>query len=213
VNRDIPNHLRVRRLAERARYERAEIDAILDDAYVAHVGLVVDGAPVVLPYACARVGDELILHGSTRAGALGASAAGVPLCATVTHLDGLVVAHSAFHSSMNYRSVVVRGSARAVTDPAEKARLLDAFVDHQFPGWRASFRPTSEGELSATQVLALSLAFASAKVRTGGPQEPADDVRPDVWAGVVPLRMLAGVPEPTPETAILAAPPLFAAVR
>jgi uncharacterized protein len=209
----VPDRLRVRRHAERANYDRAQIDTILDEAYIAHVGVVVDGAPVVLPYACARVGDELILHGSTRAGAFGAIAAGAPICATITHLDGLVLAHSAFHSSMNYRAVVVHGSARAVTDPAEKARLLDAFVDHQFPGWRASFRPTNEGELRATQVVALSLACASAKVRDGGPEEPPEDARPEVWAGVVPLRLVAGVPRPTPGTAPRTAAPLGAAPR
>jgi uncharacterized protein len=204
---------RVRRLAERARYERDEIDAILDEAYVAHVAVVVDGAPVVLPYACARVGDELILHGSTRAGTLVAIAAGTPVCATITHLDGLVVAHSAFHSSMNYRAVVVHGCARAVTERIEKVSLLDAFVDRQFPNWRASFRPISDGELQATLVVALPLDAASAKVRTGGPNEPAEDERPDVWAGVVPLALVAGLPEATPRTAPHALPPRFGRAR
>ena len=108
---------RVRRLAERARYDRENVHAILDAAYVAHVGVVVDGAPVVMPYACARVGDELVLHGSIKAGILSALANGAPVCATVTHVDGLVLARSAFHSSMNYRSAVVHGSARIVADP------------------------------------------------------------------------------------------------
>lgn len=212
MNTPIPDRLRVRRHAERARSERDEIDAILDAAYVAHVGVVVDGAPVVLPYACARVDDELVLHGSTRAGTLGAIADGAPICATVSHLDGLVLAHSAFQSSMNYRSVAIHGFPRVVTDRDEKAHLLEAFAARIFPGWTA-FRPMTEGELQATQVMALSLDLASAKVRTGGPQEPAEDARPDVWAGVVPLRLAAGLPEAMPGTAPDAVPPRFDHLR
>jgi uncharacterized protein len=200
---------RVNRLADRASYDRAIVDPILDEGRVAHVGVVVDGAPVVLPYACARVGDELILHGSVRAGALGAIADGAVVCATVTHLDGLVVAHSAFHSSMNYRAVVIHGRARHVVDRDEKLRLLDALVDRLLPGWRPSLRAISEGELEATQVVALPLDVFSAKIRTGGPKEPDADLRPDVWAGVVPLRLVAGSPEPTVTTARDASPPKF----
>ncbi|HYZ17193.1 MAG TPA: pyridoxamine 5'-phosphate oxidase family protein [Candidatus Acidoferrum sp.] len=188
---------RVNRLADRASYDRAIVDPILDEARVAHVGVVVDGAPVVLPYACARVGDELILHGSVRAGALGAIADGAAVCATVTHLDGLVVAHSAFHSSMNYRAVVIHGRARHVVDRDEKLRLVDALVDRLLPGWRGALRPITDGELEATLVVALALELFSAKIRSGGPKEPDADVRRDVWAGVVPLRLVAGIPEAT----------------
>jgi uncharacterized protein len=192
---------RVRRLAERARYDAATVHAILDEAYVAHVGVVDDGAPVVIPYACARVGDELVLHGSTRAGTLSAVATGVPVCATVTILDGLVFARSAFHSSMNYRSVVVQGAARVVDDPREKARLLDALVDHLMPGRRAQLREPTEGELEATQVVAIRLDAVSAKVRTGGPKDAPEDVLPELWGGVVPMRIAFGEPEADAVTA------------
>jgi nitroimidazol reductase NimA-like FMN-containing flavoprotein (pyridoxamine 5'-phosphate oxidase superfamily) len=186
---------RVRRLAERARYDEETVHAILDEAYVAHVGIVVDGMPVVIPYACARVGEELVLHGSTRAGILSAVASGGAVCATVTLLDGLVFARSAFHSSMNYRSVVVQGAARIVDDPAEKGRFLDALVDHLMPGRRAHLRDATEGELEATQVVAIRLDAVSAKVRTGGPKDPPEDLLPNVWGGVVPLRIGFGEPE------------------
>jgi uncharacterized protein len=186
---------RVRRLAERARYDEQTVHAILDEAYVAHVGIVAGGLPVVIPYACARVGEELVLHGSTRAGILSTIASGTPVCATVTLLDGLVFARSAFHSSMNYRSVVVQGAARTVDDPAEKVRFLDAIVDHLMPGRRAHLRDATEGELEATQVVAIRLDAVSAKVRTGGPKDAPEDLLPEIWGGVVPLRVAFGEPE------------------
>jgi nitroimidazol reductase NimA-like FMN-containing flavoprotein (pyridoxamine 5'-phosphate oxidase superfamily) len=191
----------VRRLAERARYERDDVDAILDAAYVAHVGVVVDGAPVVMPYACARVGDELVLHGSVKAGILSALASGARVCATVTHVDGLVLARSAFHSSMNYRSAVVHGTARIVDVPDEKVRLLDALVDRLLPGRRAGIRGMTPGELDATQVVALTLDHVSAKVRTGPPTEPSDDRDGSVWGGVIPLALTPGPPQPDDVTA------------
>ncbi|HEY0394111.1 MAG TPA: pyridoxamine 5'-phosphate oxidase family protein [Candidatus Elarobacter sp.] len=199
---------RVRRLAERARYDADTVHAILDDAYVAHVGAIVDGAPVVMPYACARAGDELVLHGSTRAGILSLLGDGAPVCATVTHVDGLVFARSSFHSSMNYRSVVIHGTARTVTDRAEKLRLLDALVDHLMPGRRAALRAHTEGELEATQVVALRIDAVSAKVRTGGPKEPDDDLLPHVWGGVVPMAIAFGKPEADTITAAGVAPPM-----
>jgi nitroimidazol reductase NimA-like FMN-containing flavoprotein (pyridoxamine 5'-phosphate oxidase superfamily) len=189
-----PN-VRVRRLAERARYDTVTVHAILDAAYVAHVGAIVDGAPVVIPYACARAGDELVLHGSSKAGMLSMLANGAPVCATVTHLDGLVYARSAFHSSMNYRSAVIHGVARAVTDRAEKLKLLDALVDHLMPGRRGDLRPHTEGELEATQVVAIRIDAASAKIRTGGPKDPDDDLLPGIWGGVVPMSLTFGAPE------------------
>lgn len=191
---------RVRRLAERARYDRDTVHAILDDAYVAHVGVVVDGAPVVMPYACARVGDELVLHGSTKAGILSAVADGTPVCATVTHLDGLVLARSAFHTSMNYRSAVVHGTARVVADPAEKIRLLDALVDQLLPRRRAQLRAMTAGEVDATQVVALALDVVSAKVRTGAPTEPPEDRDASTWGGVIPLALAFGTPQPDAAT-------------
>jgi uncharacterized protein len=202
----LPN-TRVRRLAERAHYEREAVDAILDEAYVAHVAAVVDGLPVVIPYACARVGDELVLHGSTKAGILSAIASGEPICATVTHLDGIVVARSAFHCSMNYRSAVVHGAARVVVDTDEKIRLLDAFVDRLIPNRRAQMRAMSPGELEATQVVALALDAVSAKVRDGGPKDAPEDLRGDLWGGVIPLALLAGAPEPDETTNAGIAPP------
>ncbi len=207
MSETVSDRVRVTRLADRARYDRAAVDAILDEAYVAHVGVVVDGAPVVLPFACARVGDELVLHGSTLAGVLSAAASGAPVCATVTHLDGLVLARSAFQSSMNYRTVVVHGRAREIVDRAEKIALLDAFVDRLLPGRRAQIRGMSEGELTATQVVALPLDAVSAKVRTGPVKEPAEDVDPAVWAGVIPLHLVRGEPEPDPSNGPQAPPP------
>jgi nitroimidazol reductase NimA-like FMN-containing flavoprotein (pyridoxamine 5'-phosphate oxidase superfamily) len=202
---------RVRRLAERAHYDAQTVHAILDAAYVAHVGAVVDGVPVVIPYACARVGEELVLHGSTRAGILSAVATGTPVCATVTHLDGLVLARSGFHSSMNYRSVVVQGTARVVDDPDEKMRLLDALIDQLMPGRRADLRAPTAGEMEATQVVALALALdhVSAKVRDGGVKEGPEDQLPHVWGGVIPLALAFGPPQPDAATAPgVQAPPL-----
>ncbi len=207
-NTTAPN-TRVRRLAERARYEREDVDAILDAAHVAHVGVVVDGAPVVMPYACARVGDELVLHGSTKAGILSALASGAPVCATVTHVDGLVLARSAFHSSMNYRSAVVHGTARVVEDQDEKVRLLDALVDRLLPGRRAGIRGMTQGELDATQVVALALEHVSAKVRTGPPTDPQEDRDGGVWGGVIPLVLTAGMPVADEITAPGIEPPQF----
>jgi nitroimidazol reductase NimA-like FMN-containing flavoprotein (pyridoxamine 5'-phosphate oxidase superfamily) len=206
LNTTAPN-TRVRRLAERARYDRENVHAILDAAYVAHVGVVVGGAPVVMPYACARVGDELVLHGSVKAGILSMLANGAPVCATVTHVDGLVLARSAFHSSMNYRSAVVHGSARIVAEPAEKIRLLDALVDRLLPGRRAGIRAMTQGEVDATQVVAIALDRVSAKLRTGLPTEPDDDRDPGVWAGVIPLALAPGTPQADGVTAAGLAPP------
>ena len=202
----VPN-TRVRRLAERARYDEETVHAILDEAYVAHVGAVVDGLPVVIPYACARVGDELVLHGSTKAGILSAIASGDPICATVTHLDGIVVARSAFHCSMNYRSVVVHGAARVVDDSDEKIRLLDAFVDRLIPNRRAQMRAMSPGELEATHVVALALGAVSAKIRSGGPKDAPEDLRGDLWGGVIPLALVGGTPQPDDTTQAGVAPP------
>ncbi|MDB5043808.1 MAG: hypothetical protein JWN27_4534 [Candidatus Eremiobacteraeota bacterium] len=207
----MPAPIRITRLAERASYDRAALDAILDAAYVAHVGVVVDGAPAVIPMACARVGDELVLHGSTRAGILSLIGDGTPVCATVTHLDGLVLARSAFHSSMNYRSAAVHGVARVVDDPGEKVRYLDALVDHLLPGRRAELRAMDDGELVATQVVAIPLDSFSTKIRTGAPKDAPEDHLPGVWGGVIPLTLAKGVPQADATTAPgVAAPRLTA---
>jgi nitroimidazol reductase NimA-like FMN-containing flavoprotein (pyridoxamine 5'-phosphate oxidase superfamily) len=204
----MPASTTIRRLADRARYDRETVDQILEDAYVAHVGVAVDGAPVVLPFACARVGDELVLHGSTRAGTLSLIADGTPVCATVTHVDGLVLARSGFHSSMNYRSVAIHGVARAVTHRDEKIRLLDAVMDHLLPGRRAAIRGMTEGELEAVTVVALPLTTFSAKVRTGGPKDAPEDLSStEIWGGVIPLLTSFGEPIPDAATAPGVPPP------
>ncbi|WP_420123767.1 pyridoxamine 5'-phosphate oxidase family protein [Nakamurella sp.] len=190
----------VRRGARRARSDRAELYAVLDEGRVCHLGVVRDGAPVVLPTAYGRLGDTLYLHGSTGARSLRAAAAGEPVGVTVTLLDGVVHARSVFHFSMNYRSAVVHGTAREVVDPAERLAGLRAIVEQVAPGaWDHARGPTRK-ELAATTVLALELAEASLKVRTGPPVDDEADVRdaPGRWAGVVPLRTVAGRPEPCP---------------
>lgn len=190
----------VRRGARRARSERADLHAVLDAGLVGHLGVVVDGAPLVLPTGYGRVGDVLYLHGSTGARSLRESAGG-QVCFTVTLVDGVVYARSAFHHSMNYRCAVVHGAAREVTDPGERERGLAALTEHLAPGsWAATRRPDRR-ELAATSVLALDLAEASVKVRTGPPGDDEGDVRAAgaVWAGVLPLTTAWGEPEPCPE--------------
>ncbi len=185
---------RARRLADRARYDRETVCAILDEAPLVHVGVVTDTGPVVLPMAMGRVDDTLYLHGAV-ANALLAASCEAEVCVSATLLDGLVLARSAFHHSMNYRSVVVRGRARHV-DGGEKEVALAAIVDHNLPGRSAAARPPSPSELRATSVLALPLAEASAKVRTGPPVDEPDDLELPVWAGIIPLALVRGDPQP-----------------
>ncbi len=186
----------VRRLPARAAYERATIDAILDEAVFCHLGFVVEAQPYVIPTIHARVGDRLYLHGSAASRMLRTLAEGVPLCATATLLDGLVLARSAFHHSLNYRSVVILGTAAEVTEPAERLAALEAIVEHVVPGrWREVRRP-SERELKLTKVLSLPIAEASAKVRTGGPLDDEEDLGWPCWAGVLPLGLVPLVPVP-----------------
>ncbi len=187
----------VRRQRERGVYDADVVDAILDEALICHLGAVVDGSPVVLPTVHARSGRTLYLHGA-RANALLRAGADAEVCVTVTLVDGLVLARSAFHHSVNYRSVVVRGRARAVTDPDEQRAALEALVDHAVPGRSAETRPPSDEELRATLVLSVALDEASAKVRTGPPiDEPEDHALPH-WAGELPLTTVAGPPRPDP---------------
>ena len=190
----------VRRLPDRARYDRATVDAILDEGLVCHVGFVDQGQPFVIPSTYARMGDRLILHGSAASRMVKILADGAPACVTVTLLDGLVLARSGFHHSMNYRSVVVLGRGTEIADPNEKRRALDAIVEHVAPGRAASLRPPSENELRATRVVALSLDEASAKVRAGPPKDDEADYALPVWAGELPLRLepLAPVADPHP---------------
>jgi nitroimidazol reductase NimA-like FMN-containing flavoprotein (pyridoxamine 5'-phosphate oxidase superfamily) len=190
---------RVKRVHERAAYDRETIDAILDAALVCHLGFVHDGQPYVIPTLHARLGDRLYLHGSSASRALRALGEGIPACVTVTLLDGIVLARSVFEHSMNYRSVVVLGTATAITDPDEKSAALEAFTDKLLPGRSADARPPTRKELKATGVLWLPLDEASAKVRTGGPDDgDTPDAELEVWAGHVPLvtRALAPVPAP-----------------
>lgn len=188
----------VRRLPDRARYDRDTLHAILDEGLVCHVGFVDEGQPFVIPCSYARVDDRLVLHGSAASRMLRALAGGAPACVSVTLLDGLVLARSAFHHSVNYRSVVVVGRAAEITDPGEKRRALDAIVDHVAPGRAAEVRPPSELELRATRVVWLPLDEASAKVRTGPPKDDEPDLALDVWAGELPLRLEAKEPVPDP---------------
>ncbi|WP_367039680.1 pyridoxamine 5'-phosphate oxidase family protein [Streptomyces sp. Je 1-332] len=181
---------------DRATYDQELVHAILDEAYVCHLGFVRDGAPVVLPTLYGRVGERLYVHGSTGSRPLRMAAdgrrqeedPGLAVCLTVTHVDGLVLARSAFHHSINYRSVVIHGTAHQVTDPEEKRAALDALVDHVVPGRSADSRPANAKELAATAVLSLDLSAVSAKVRTGGPNDDPEDLDLPHWAGVVPLR-------------------------
>lgn len=183
---------RVRRLPKRGAYDRATIDAILDEGLVCHLGFVADGQPLVVPTGYARDGDRLLLHGSRASASMRALAAGAPACVTVTLLDGLVLARSAFHHSMNYRSVVVLGLAAEVTEPGAKRAALDALVERLVPGRTADARGATDAELDLTTVVSLGLDEASAKVRTGGPVDDAEDHGLAVWAGVIPLALRAG---------------------
>jgi uncharacterized protein len=182
----------VRRLPERGAYDRATVHAILDEGFICHVGFVVDGQPYVVPTGYARVGETIYLHGST--GSRLGLRPGMDVCVTVTLLDGLVLARSAFHHSMNYRSVMAIGRTRPVTDPAQKDAALRALVDHIVPGRSAAVRGADRRELAATAVLALPLDEVSAKVRTGPPIDDEPDYALPIWAGVLPLRQVADPP-------------------
>ena len=202
---------RLRRLPKRGSYEREAVYSILDEGLVCHVGFVAGGEPFVIPTGYARVGDALYVHGSAASRMLRKLAEGVRVCLTVTLLDGLVLARSAFHHSMNYRSVVVFGTASVVEDAAEKSEALRAFTEHVVPGRWREVRPPDEEELRKTLLLKLPLAEASAKVRTGPPVDDEEDYPLPVWAGEVPLRLTAGAPVPDPRLAPFREPPLYAA--
>ena len=185
------------RLRERGRADRAELYAVLDAGLVCHVGVIVDGSPVVLPTGYGRTGDTLYLHGSSANRAL-LAAHGHEICVTVTHLDGLVCARSVFNHSMNYRSAVIFGTARLVTDDAQRLAALRAVTEQLVPGQWDHVRQPTRKELAATSVLELSLAEASVKVRTGPPHDEPEDYDTEVWAGVLPARLVFGAPEPDP---------------
>ena len=183
----------LKRLPKRGAFDRETVHRILDEGLFCHLGFVAEGQPYVLPTIYARVGETLYVHGSSASRMMGTLAQGVSVCLTVTLLDGLVLARSAFHHSMNYRSVVVLGKALEVKDPAEKRRALDAIVDHVAAGRSGEARGPNDNELLATRVLSLLLEEVSAKVRTGPPIDDAEDSAWPVWAGVLPLRL---VPQP-----------------
>ncbi len=184
----------LRRLPKRGSYDKDVVYAILDQAIVCHVGLATENGPVVIPMGYARRGDELLLHGSARSRLLEEMAQGASLCVTVTLVDGLVLARSTFHHSINYRSVVLYGRAVGIEDPVEKARALEAVVEHLVPGRSRDARPAADGELLATRVVRLPIEEASAKVRVGPPLDDARDLELDIWAGVLPFERRPGEP-------------------
>ncbi|WP_019630190.1 pyridoxamine 5'-phosphate oxidase family protein [Actinomadura atramentaria] len=189
---------RVRRYPERSTADRAALYRLLDEGMVCHLGVVLDGAPRVIPTAYGRSGDTLYLHGSTGSTTLRAAQ---EVCVTVTLVDGLVLARSLFHHSMNFRSAVIYGTPRPVTDDAEKLAALRAITDNLAPGrWDSVRQPTAK-ELAGTSVLAVPLAEASVKARSGPPGDDEDDYALEVWAGVVPVRTAFGEPEPDPRLA------------
>ncbi len=200
------------RLPERGTTDRDAMNAILDEGLICHVGLSTEHGPVVIPTTYGRRDRELLVHGSPAATWLRATGKGTPVCVTVTAVDGLVLARSAFHHSMNYRSVVIFGRAEAIADPDEKAAALEAIVEHLVPGRTAEVRPTRPEEVAKTLVVRLRLDEASVKVRTGGPVDDDADYALDVWAGVVPVtttfgspvddeRLTPGIPAPPTATA------------
>ena len=188
----------VKRLAARGVYDHDAVLRILDEALVCHMGFVVDDQPYVLPTAYARIGDRLYLHGSPSNRMLRTGKSGLGVCVTVTLLDGLVLARSAFHHSMNYRSVVLLGTATEVSDPAEKAAAFRALVEHVAPGRYATVRAPTPDEITGTLVLRLPIDEGSAKVRTGPPIDDEPDYALPVWAGVIPLALQPGAPIPCP---------------
>jgi uncharacterized protein len=186
----------VRRRAGRGRYDRQTIDAILDEGKHAHLGIVSDGQPFVIPVLYARDRDQIYVHGSPLSRLLKTLREGVPMCLTVTLLDGLVLARSAFHHSMNYRSVVVLGEGREIQDRERKLEALRMIVEHVVPGRSDDVRGPSDKELKATEVIALEIREASAKIRTGPPVDDAEDYGLGVWAGELPVSMVVGEPVP-----------------
>jgi uncharacterized protein len=187
---------KLRRLPKRGAHDRPTIDAILDEALISHVGFVHDGRPAVIPTLHARQGDDVLIHGSAASRMLRALTTGIDVCLTATLIDGLVLARSAFHHSVNYRSVVLYGQAQLIGEPGEKEQALEAFTERLLPGRWAEVRWPTRKELKATTVLRLPIQEGSAKVRTGPPIDDEPDYALDVWAGVVPLGLVQGEPVP-----------------
>ena len=193
------DRVRVRRHADRGRYDRETVYGILDEALFCHVGFVHDGQPLVIPTLHGRDGDTLYVHGAVASTLVRDLAAGVPVCVTVSLIDGLVLARSLYNHSVNYRSAVILGRAHEIKDADEKLRALEVLVEHAVPGRFEGARVPSPSELKATRVLRLPLAEASAKVRSGPPIDDEEDKDLDVWAGVIPIRVRMGAPVPAPE--------------
>jgi nitroimidazol reductase NimA-like FMN-containing flavoprotein (pyridoxamine 5'-phosphate oxidase superfamily) len=188
----------IKRLPQRGAYDRETVFRILDEGFVCHVGFVVDGQPYVIPTGYGRDGETLYIHGSAASRMLRTLSEGVQVCVTVTLMDGLVLARSAFHHSMNYRSVVILGRATLVENPGEKLKALRALSEHMIPGRWNDVRPPNEQELKSTTVLTLPLVEVSAKIRSGPPVDEAEDYGLPVWAGVLPLGIRASAPVPDP---------------
>lgn len=186
------------RMAERTTDDRAILDALLDDVLVAHIGLSLDEGPLVIPTGFARDGDRLLLHGSTGSRWMRALAAGAPVCVTVTALDAILVARSGFESGMRYRSACLFGTCTALAG-ADAVRALDVYVDRVLPGRSGEIRRSTPKELAATMVLALPITEWSVKTADGFAEDPAADIDGDAWAGVIPLRQVAGDPVPNPD--------------
>jgi uncharacterized protein len=184
----------LRRLPKRGVFDRETIYKILDEGFVCHIGFTMDGKTFVIPTGYARVGDTLLIHGSSVSRMLRVMSDGIEVCATVTLIDGLVLARAAFHHSVNYRSVVVFGAASLVLDEDKKIEALRAFTEHIIPGRWQEVRQPNKSELKATAVLSLPIQEASAKVRTGDPVDEEEDYALDVWAGVIPMKLRADAP-------------------
>jgi len=183
----------------RGSFDRETIYKILDEGFVCHVGFTMDGQPYVIPTMFARVGDAIYFHGSAASRMLRGLSGGLAVCVTVTLIDGLVLARSAFHHSMNYRSVVILGRAMAIEERGEKLKALEAFTEHIIAGRGNGLRPVTDAELKATIVLALPLAEVFAKIRTGPPKDEAEDYELAIWAGVIPLRLASAAPVADPK--------------
>jgi nitroimidazol reductase NimA-like FMN-containing flavoprotein (pyridoxamine 5'-phosphate oxidase superfamily) len=186
----------VRRHPERGHYDRATVYAILDAALLCHLGYVIDGKPYVTPTLFWRDRDRLFWHGSSASRMLRTQRTGIPVCMTVSHVDGLVLARSAFRHSLNYRSVMVFGSAAAVVDDAEKEAGLNAFIERLYPGRTGLMRPILPQELKATNLIGMTIEEASAKIRDGGPLDLESDCDADCWAGTIPIAQCIGAPAP-----------------
>lgn len=198
-DKDVPSRVRVRRAPHKGRYDRESIDQVLDQGLLAHVAFVDGGDAVCIPMLYARVGDRVYIHGSTKSRAIRALAAGAPACVTVTVVHGLVLARSAFEHSANYESAMAFGTFALVEDPEERMRAFEAFTEKLLPGRWNEVRQPNATELKATEILAMEIGDASAKVRSGPPDDDDSvDAQRDTWAGVVPIVTSYGPPEPSP---------------